>query len=62
MKPRLNNLAECQASLLQETWHHPYGESWWWQHHALGMFFSGRDWETGQIRDKDEWSKEQRGP
>jgi hypothetical protein len=21
-------------------WHHPYGEAWWWQHYALGMFFS----------------------
>ena len=28
---------------LEETWHHPYGEAWWWQHHAVGMFFSGRD-------------------
>ena len=27
------------------NWHHPYGETWWWQHHAVGMFFSGRDWE-----------------
>ena len=26
----------------------PYGEAWWWQHHAVGMFFSGRDWETHQ--------------
>ena len=22
--------------------YHPYGEAWWWQHHAVGMFFSGR--------------------
>ena len=36
-----------QASRLEETWDHPYGEAWWWQHHAVGMFFSGRDWETG---------------
>jgi hypothetical protein len=21
------------ASCLEETWHHPYGEAWWWQHH-----------------------------
>ena len=20
---------ECQASRLEETWHHPYGEAWW---------------------------------
>ena len=53
---------ECQASHLEETWHHPYGEAWWWQHHAVGMFFSGRDWETSQDRVKDEWSKVQRDP
>jgi hypothetical protein len=32
----------------QETWHHPYSESWWVQHHALGMFFSSRYWVTSQ--------------
>ena len=32
----------------KETWHHPHGEAWWWQHYAVGMFFSGRDWETSQ--------------
>uniref|UniRef100_A0AAZ3RF01 Uncharacterized protein n=1 Tax=Oncorhynchus tshawytscha TaxID=74940 RepID=A0AAZ3RF01_ONCTS len=21
------------ASPLEETWYHPYGEAWWWQHH-----------------------------
>jgi hypothetical protein len=26
----------------------PYGEAWWWQHHAVGMFLSGRDWKTSQ--------------
>ena len=26
----------------------PYGEAWWWQHHAVGVFFSRRDWETSQ--------------
>jgi hypothetical protein len=25
------------VSHLEETWHHPYGEAWWWQHHAVGM-------------------------
>ena len=43
-----------QASRLEETWHHPYGEARWWQHHAVGMFFSGIDWETGQDWGKDE--------
>ena len=42
-----------QALRLQETWHHPYGEAYWWQHHVVGMFFSGRDWETSQDRGKD---------
>ncbi|XP_078264148.1 uncharacterized protein LOC144598130 [Rhinoraja longicauda] len=38
---------------LEETRHcsspgqyHTYGEAWWWQHHATGMFFNGRNWET----------------
>ena len=25
-----------------------HSEAWWWQHHAVEMFFIGRDWETGQ--------------
>ena len=37
---------ECQASHLEETWHHPYGEAWWWQHHALGCFSAA---ETGRL-------------
>ena len=28
-----------------------------WQHHAVGLFFSGRDWGTSQDRGKDEWPK-----
>ncbi|XP_070983813.1 uncharacterized protein, partial [Oncorhynchus clarkii lewisi] len=39
---------KCQASHLEETWNHPYSEAWWWQHHAVGKFFSGSDWETSQ--------------
>jgi hypothetical protein len=35
----------CQASLPEETCHHPYSEAWWWQHHAVGIFVSVRDWE-----------------
>jgi hypothetical protein len=53
---------EGQASRLEETWLHPYGEAWWWQHHAVGMFFSGRDWETSQVWGKDKVSKVQRDP
>ena len=41
------------VSRLEETWHHPYGEAWWWQYHAVGMFFSGRAWGTSQDRGKD---------
>ena len=51
---------ECQASHLEETWHHTYGEEWWWQHHAMRMFFKGRERETSQDRGKDERSKVQR--
>jgi hypothetical protein len=28
--------------------HHPHSELWWWQHHAVGLFFIGKDWENGQ--------------
>ena len=28
--------------------YHPNSETWWWQHHAVGVYFSGRDWGTGQ--------------
>ena len=28
--------------------HQCRSDAWWWQHHAVGMFFIGRDWETGQ--------------
>jgi hypothetical protein len=33
-----------------------------WRHNAVGMFLSGRDWETNQDRGKDERSKVQRDP
>ena len=42
--------------------YNPCGEAWWLQYHSVGMFFSGRDWETSQDRGKDEWSKLQRDP
>jgi hypothetical protein len=44
------------VSLLEEIWHHPYGEAWW-QHHPVEMFFSGRDWKSSQEQGKDESSK-----
>ena len=53
---------KCHASRLEETWHHPYGVAWWWQHHAVGMFFIGMDWETSQNWGQDEQSKVQRDP
>jgi hypothetical protein len=40
------------------TWHHHHCEALWWQHHAVGMFFRGRDWETSPDRGKDEQSTE----
>ena len=60
MNPRLTSLASMPIVKFEETCHQPYGEAWWWQHHAVGMFFSGRDWETSQDRGKDEQSKVQR--
>jgi hypothetical protein len=42
--------------------HYPYGEAWWWQHHVVEMFFSGRDWETSQDQGKDKWNKVERVP
>ncbi len=36
----------------------PNSEAWWWQHHAVGVFFSCRDRTTGCNRGKDEsWTK-----
>jgi hypothetical protein len=49
-------------SHLEETWHHPYGEAWWWPDHAVGMFFSGKDWETSQDQGGDEQNKVHRDP
>jgi hypothetical protein len=49
-KIELFGLNECQVSRLEKTrrrsspgQYHPYGEAWWWQYHAMMMFFSGRD-------------------
>ena len=30
---------------------------WWWQHHAVGMFFSGRDWRLVSIEGKIKGTK-----
>jgi hypothetical protein len=46
----------------EETWHHPYCEAWWWQHRALGMFFTGSDRETNQDRGKYYVNQVQRDP
>ena len=68
VKQRLNSLARMPKSCLVETRHrsspvqyHPSSEAWRWQHHAVGMFFSGRNWETRE-RGKDECSNVQRHP
>ncbi|KAK3543137.1 hypothetical protein QTP70_011676 [Hemibagrus guttatus] len=60
---------EWQVSCLEETrqgsspgQYYPYTKAWWWQHHAVGMFFSGRNWETSQDGGKDECSNVQKHP
>ncbi len=35
----------------------PNSEAWWWQHHAVGVFFSCRDRTTGCNRGKDEFGQ-----
>ena len=45
------------------TAHHPPNTSllWsMWQHHAMGMLYSGRDWETGKYRGNSEWRQIQK--
>ena len=42
--------------------HHPYGEAWWWQNRAVGMFFSDKYWETSQDKGKGEQSDVLRDP
>ncbi len=37
-------------------------EAWWWQHHAVGVFFSCRDRTTGCNRGKDECGQVQGYP
>ncbi|KAF3703439.1 hypothetical protein EXN66_Car019127 [Channa argus] len=46
-------------SCLEETRHrsppaqyHPYSRTWWWQHLAVGMFYSGRNWRLVRIDGK----------
>ena len=62
-------LHECQESCLEETRHrsspgqyHLYSKAWWWQHHDVGLFFSGSNWEISQDRGIDECSNVQRHP
>ncbi len=40
----------------------PNSEAWWWQHHAVGVFFSCRDRTTGCNRGKDECGQVQGYP
>uniref|UniRef100_A0AAZ3RHD3 Uncharacterized protein n=1 Tax=Oncorhynchus tshawytscha TaxID=74940 RepID=A0AAZ3RHD3_ONCTS len=58
----VTSLTKNPMVTLEETWHHPYGEAWWWEHRDVWMFFSGRDWETSQNQRKDERRKVQRDP
>ncbi len=37
--------------------YHPKSRVCWQQHHAVGMFFSGRDWRTRQNRRKAQCTK-----
>lgn len=30
----------------------PYNEAWWWQHHAIQVFCSSKNWETSQNSEK----------
>lgn len=39
--------------------YHPYIEACWWEHHAVGMFFSSRICETSQSRLKNKCSEEE---
>ncbi len=40
----------------------PNSEAWWWQHHAVGVFFSCRDRTAGCNRGKDECGQVQGYP
>ena len=40
------------ASGLEETWHHPFCEAWWWQHHALLMFYMAGTERLVRIEEK----------
>ena len=42
--------------------YNPNSETWWWQHHAMGVFFSCRDRTTGWNWRKDECGQVQRYP
>uniref|UniRef100_A0AAZ3PHN8 Transposase Tc1-like domain-containing protein n=1 Tax=Oncorhynchus tshawytscha TaxID=74940 RepID=A0AAZ3PHN8_ONCTS len=46
----------------RRIWRKPGTKERWWQHNAVGMFFSCRDQETSQDRGKAEQSKVQRDP
>ena len=50
MRLRLNLLAIKGTAMSGANLTPPItlSEAWWWQRHAVGIFFIGRDWETGQ--------------
>lgn len=57
---------ERQELYLEETMHgsspgqyESYGEAWGYQLHAVGLFFSSRNWEISECRGKDECSNVQ---
>jgi hypothetical protein len=49
-----NTMSGANTTPLITREDHPHSEAWWWQHHAVGMFFICR--ETGQILRNDGWS------
>ncbi len=69
IRPRYNFLALILSGICGETRHcsspvqySPNSEAWWWQHHAVGVFFSCRDRTTGCNRGKDECGQVQGYP
>jgi hypothetical protein len=52
-----NTMSGTNPTPLITQEYHPHGEAWWRQHHAMRMFFIGRDWETGQNLRNDDGSK-----
>ncbi|KAI2645719.1 Transposable element Tcb1 transposase [Labeo rohita] len=66
MKARMEfakkHLKDSKMALLITCQYSPNSEAWWWQHHAVGVFFSCRDRTTGCNRGKDECGQVQGYP